>query len=140
MKHLTTISILIFLSTAVSLAQKRPKDRYLDRQDFVVTILDISDRKRVDEPVEDDQLHFRSNRMYSDHFQKTGFLRGAYAVKKEAFSGEEVLQFEAINKNSKGWSLKWEGTVFADQIEGTAIISKNGKVKQSFSFSGELDE
>jgi hypothetical protein len=97
------------------------------------------ERKRK-EPFED-ELSFRSNQAWSKVMQGADngrFLRGVYAVKKEEVMGEYIYHFQIINKNSKGMSLKWEGKVFGDQIEGSATISKKGKVKEEYTFTGML--
>ena len=70
-----------------------------------------------------------------------GFQMGEYVIsEKEEVLGEEVYHFQAINKNAKGMSLKWEGKVFGGQIEGTAIVSKKGKIKEEYAFVGTMKE
>ena len=70
-----------------------------------------------------------------------GFQPGEYVItKKEEMLGENIYHFQAINKNSKGMSLKWEGKIFGGQIEGVAVVSKKGKVKQEFLFTGFIKQ
>ena len=125
--------ILLFgFSTGFS--QRRPKDRILDKKEFTITLELQGNKKKNLKPIED-ELSFRSNKAWSSYMQSQtngGFLRGDYAVKKEEVLGEKIYVFQIINKNSKGMSLKWEGKVFGEQIEGIATISKKGKVKEEY--------
>ena len=146
MRRTLGLSVLLFgfvLIASQALAQRRPKDKILDRLAFVVTMEHQSDRKKTLEPFEE-ELSFRSNRMSSKHMRSQaggGFMLGDYAISKvEKVMDENVIHFQAINRNQKGMSLKWEGKVFGKQIEGTAIVSKNGKIKQEFTFAGARKE
>ena len=124
-------------------AQKRPKDKLLDRAKFVVTMSDQSDKKKTQEPFEE-ELSFRNNRMSTKQMRtpdRGGFQMGAYAIPKvEKIMDDAVYHFQAINKNQKGMSLKWEGKVMGGLIEGKATVSKKGKIKAEYSFSGEKEE
>lgn len=135
------ITVLISINLS-GFAQRRPKDKILHAKVFVVTIEQQQIKKKKELPPFEDELTFKSNKFTSKHMRHPdtgGFQQGEYAIsKKEELLGETVYHFEAINSNSKGMSLKWEGRVFGNQIEGTAIVSKNGKVKQEFTFSGTL--
>jgi len=132
--------IVLLVSLDWAYSQRRPQDRVLDKMEFSITLELQEEKKNKAEPIED-ELSFRSNKAWSNHLQSQangGFLRGDYAViKKEELMGEIIYHFQSINKNAKGMSLKWEGKVFGDQIEGIAIISKNGKVKEEYTFSGK---
>lgn len=146
MSQTLRLSVLLFglvLIASQTLAQRRPKDKILDRRVFVVTMEQQRDRKNKLEPFEE-ELSFRSNRMSSKHMRSQaggGFMLGDYAVSKvEKVMDENVIHFQAINKNQKGMSLKWEGKVFGGRVEGTAIVSKKGKIKQEFVFSGALKQ
>lgn len=127
----------------VAFAQKRPKDKLLDRKVFVVTMEEVSDKKKKEEPFEE-ELSFRTNKMSTIQMRSAdrgGFMMGEYAISKVEKLGEDVVyQFQAINKNQKGMSLKWEGKVLVNQIEGKATVSKNGKIKEEYTFSGALKE
>ena len=137
------VSVLVTLLAAHhSIAQSRTKDRILDKKQFTISLM-LKDDKRDAESIID-QLNFRSNKAWSDHLQSLsngGFLRGDYAIlSKEEVLGEYVYHFQIINKNAKGMSLKWDGRYFGGQVEGTAIISKRGKIKDEYTFSGSLKD
>ena len=88
----------------------------------------------------EDEMSFRSNKMGSRKMQTDeGFIKGDYIVTEVIdMDGELIIKFQAINKNAKGFSLKWEGSVFGETIEGKAFVSKKGKLKQEYFFVGEL--
>ncbi len=136
------LGLVLVFNFDTSYSQKRPKDKILDKKEFSIKLELQDDKKKKQEPIED-ELSFRSNKAWSQHMQSQangGFLRGDYAVKKEEVLGEKVYVFQIINKNAKGMSLKWEGKVFGDQIEGSATISKKGKIKEEYTFAGTLSE
>lgn len=143
MQSIVSLWLVVLISFSIGFSQKRPKDRILDKLEFSITLELKEEKKNKAETIED-ELSFRSNKAWSNHLQAQangGFLRGDYAiVKKEEVMGETIYHFQAINKNAKGMSLKWEGKVFGDQIEGVAIISKNGKIKEQYGFAGRLKE
>jgi hypothetical protein len=132
----------MMLSTSLTLAQRRPKDTVLDKKTFVVSMELQEEKKRNQEEPFEEELSFRSNKLTSKVMRMSdegGFQMGEYAIgKREVVMDEVIFHFEAINKNSKGLSLKWEGKVFGNQIEGKAIVSKNGKVKEEYVFTGSL--
>lgn len=140
----TLFTVVPMLLMAVSTyAQKRPKDKLLDRAKFVVTMTNQSDKKKTEEPFEE-ELSFRNNRMSSRQMRtpdRGSFQMGEYAISKvEKIMDEAVYHFQAINRNPKGMSLKWEGKVMGTQIEGKATVSKKGKIKEEYTFSGEMKE
>ena len=124
-------------------AQKRPKDKLLDRAKFVVLMDDQSDKKKKEEPFEE-ELSFRNNRMSTRQMRtpdRGSFQMGDYAISKvEKIMDDAVYHFQAINRNPKGMSLKWEGKVMGGRIEGKATVSKKGKIKEEYTFSGEQKE
>lgn len=144
-KKLVLATLLVVSIAVVANAQRRPKDKILDRKVFVVTMQMKSEKKRKKSPEPfETELSFRSNRVVARHMQKPdagGFQAGEYAIyEKETVLDENKYKFEGINKNSKGMSLKWNGTIYGGQIEGTAVVSKKGKVKQEFDFEGALKQ
>ena len=135
--------VMIFLVHS-SFAQRRPKDRILDRKVFVIEMELQAEKERNKEEPFEEELSFRNNKMSSKQMRMSdmgGFQMGEYVIsEKEEVLGEEVYHFQAINKNAKGMSLKWEGKVFGGQIEGTAIVSKKGKIKEEYAFVGTMKE
>lgn len=140
MKQAMILGVLLVMVVHCGAQNKKPpKDKLLDKKTFYTVIIDAG-KKKADSI--EDEVSFRSGKMGSKLMQSAeGFLKGDYAiVDKHDVDGDEILDFQGINTNSKGQSLKWEGKVFGSAIEGTATVSKNGKVKREYRFSGELKE
>ena len=141
---LLTMSVLLGTVQLCS-AQRRPKDRILDRKVFVITmeLQGKKKKKKETEPIKS-ELSFRSNKIgdtYMRHPDNWGFQKGEYGIyEKEKVLDEMRYKFEGINKNSRNMSLKWKGAIFGDKIEGTATVSKKGKVKAEYTFSGTLKQ
>jgi len=137
---LISLALGAFVS-ADALAQKIAKDRILDRKTFKVELL-LVDTKKKQEGVIEEELSFRSGKLSTLALKTTdmgGFVAGDYQIYETVdMMDEKLYRFEAINKNSKDMSLKFVGTVFGEKIEGTATVSKNGKVKEKYTFSGTL--
>jgi hypothetical protein len=137
---LMAISLLCVINT---FAQRRPKDKLLDRKVFVVIMEEQTDKKKKEEPFEE-ELSFRTNKMSTRQMRtpdRGSFQMGEYAISKvEKLMEDAVYHFQAINRNPKGMSLKWEGRVLGNQIEGKATVSKKGKIKEEYTFSGALKE
>jgi hypothetical protein len=135
--------IVLMLAFGTSWGQRRPKDKTLDRKVFVVSMEHQTTKKKKLSAFEEN-LTFRSNKVTAKHMRLSdagGFQPGEYVItKKEDMLGENIYHFQAINKNAKGMSLKWEGRVFGNQIEGVAVVSKKGKVKQEFLFTGAIKQ
>lgn len=133
-----TLSVLV---SNAALAQKVAKDRILDRKTFKVELI-LVDAKKKQEGVIEEELSFRSGKLSTLKLKSTdlgGFMAGDYQIYETVdMMDEKLYRFEAINKNAKDMSLKFVGTVFGEKIEGTATVSKNGKVKEKYTFSGTL--
>ena len=142
MRILSVFVVISVLATSVC-AQKRPKDKLLDRITFVVMMDDKSDKKKKVESFEE-ELSFRNNRMSTRQMRtpdRGSFQMGDYAISKvEKIMDDAVYHFQAINRSPKGISLKWEGKVMGSRIEGKATVSKKGKIKEEYIFSGEKKE
>jgi len=138
---------LLFATAQFGFAQRKPKDRILDKKVFTISMELESNKKKkkkkTPEPITS-ELTFRSNKLgdtYMRHPDNGGFQKGEYGIyEKEPVLDEVRYKFEGINKNGKGMSLKWKGAVFGGQIEGTATVSKKGKVKEQYVFKGALKE
>lgn len=139
----SVVVLLLAIFALPSFAQRRPKDKLLDRITFVVIMDDQSDKNKKVESFEE-ELSFRNNRMSTRQMQtpdRGSFQMGDYAISKvEKIMDDAVYHFQAINRSPKGISLKWEGKVLGSRIEGKATVSKKGKIKEEYSFSGEKKE
>ena len=130
---LITICLLI-ASTSETLAQKKVKQpKYLENKIFIIG---MNETGKKDIP---DELTFRSFKLKSNFMTtKFGFQPGAYTFEVDSSDAENpYFSFEATSTLGKE-EVKYTGTITADEIEGTASISKGGKIKKEFNFAGTL--
>jgi len=130
---LITVCFLI-ASTSVTFGQKKVKQaKYLENKVFVIG---MNETGKKDIP---DELTFRGFKLKSNLMtSKYGFQPGAYTFEADSSDVENpYFTFEAISTLEKE-EVKYTGTITGDEIEGTASISKGGKVKKEFNFEGTL--
>ena len=110
---------------------KQPK--YLENKVFVIG---MNESGKKDVP---DELTFRGFKLKSNLMtSKYGFQPGAYTFEADSSDVENpYFTFEAISTLEKE-EVKYTGIITGDEIEGTASISKGGKVKKEFNFAGTL--
>ena len=63
-----------------------------------------------------------------------------YTVTVDSSSEERAVTFDATLKNDAEEELVWNGTLKEGDVEGTVVLSKKGKVKKEYSFTGSLKQ
>ena len=132
---ITCILALSFLAARPVLAQKKEKDKELDKKVMLIEITE--EGKKKSSP---DELSFANNKMKSKMFDEKKFKADAYTVTVDSSSGEKTITFDATLKNDSEEELVWNGTLKENDVEGTAVLSKKGKVKKNYSFTGSLKQ
>ncbi len=89
--------LMLLILSASTYAQRRPKDKILDRKVFVIHLEEVSTKKKkkAAEPVES-ELSFRSNRLVARYMQSPdggGFQAGDYVI----YEKEDVLMKNATS-------------------------------------------
>lgn len=132
---------LLFISAnTVLFAQKKVKDKVLVNKVYVVELTETTGKK-VGKMVTE-ELSFKGDKLNSktmtslNHFPAAPYV--VVSVDSSATPPEVV--FTSEGKNPDGEDIKWEGTVTGDEIDGIATISKKGKVKKEYAFTGTLKE
>ena len=69
--------------------------------------------------------------------EREQFPPASCEIKIDSPSGEKIITFSAAHRNPGGSTIKWEGTVKGDTIEGTAAW-KNAQGLRTYSFTGTL--
>lgn len=131
---LLSIAFIISASTK-AVAQK--KDKLLSEKNYDIELLEQG-KKKNNEPVKD-QLLFRADKLSSNYMMREFvFTASAYTATVDSASGTKIITFSSDSKNADGDLLKWNGTITAETMEGTAIITdKKGKPKAEYSFKGQ---
>lgn len=136
-------TLLIFtLSAALTFAQKKVKDTYLHKKNYLVEVTMIGGKKQK---IFSEEIGFSSGKVKTKHMMMAdngGFVQGDYEVTKADTTGEaRTFDFKGSIKNAKDEYLMIKGTVFGDMIDGTMTweTSKH-KVKTEMTFTGNAKE
>ncbi len=123
---------ILFLSNAASPCKL--KDEVLNGKTF--TVLTFEGGKRNAAPIVD-ELFFKSDKLKSKILAaENKFTPSTYTI-TEAISSTQV-SFDCESKNADDEILHWTGTITGEEIEGVATLSRKGKVKKQYAFSGNL--
>lgn len=132
---ITLILALSFITTGTLPAQKKEKDKELDKKVLLIELSEEGKKKATP-----DELSFSNNKMKSKFFDEKGFKADAYTVSVDSTAEEKTVTFEATLKSSSEEELVWTGTWKGKDVEGTAVLSKKGKVKKEYTFSGTVKQ
>ncbi len=132
--------ILIGMLAAVSInlfAQKKEKDKVLVNKIYTIELTETGGKK-AGKPVSD-EISFKDDKLKSKFMaSENKFPASAYTVSVDSASNPKTITFQSDSKNPDGEELKCNGTITDEAIAGTAVISKKGKTKKEYSFSGNL--
>ena len=119
-------------------AQKKVKDKVLANKVFVVELSETTNKK-VGKTVTE-EISFKSEKLNSKTMtSQNHFPAALYEVTDvDTSSTPATISFTSEGKNQDGEDVKWEGTVTGPDIEGTAIISRKGKTKKEYAYTGSL--
>ncbi|MBI4947110.1 MAG: hypothetical protein HY840_12000 [Bacteroidetes bacterium] len=132
---LSALTIAFFSVHANAFAQKKEKDKVLANKVYTIDLTETGSKK-TPKP-ESDEISFKGDKLNSKFMSSEYKFSGAtYTVSVDSSSESKEITFECLSKNPDGEELKWDVTITDDAIEGTAVISKKGKTKKEYSFSG----
>lgn len=134
---LSVLTAVVFAFSTVTFAQKKEKDKVLAYKTYTVEMTETTAKKAG--KIEADEISFKNEKLNSKFMiSQNHFPAATYTVSVDSSSGSKDISFQSEGKSPDGEEIKWEGTVTDDAIEGTAVISKKGKTKKAYSFSGNL--
>lgn len=81
-----------------------------------------------------DELIFRDGTFDSVACHQYGFSAAPYTALEGPEGG---LTFRSVTSSTEG-TMRWNGTVKGDQIQGTAVVNESGKEPVYYSYSGSL--
>ena len=130
-KQLLILSVSLFLG-ANSFAQKRVKGP-LDGRIYSITLTE--EGKKKPEEIKDD-VSLINGKLKSNFMTQASFLQTDYQFEIDSTEETPTIKFTAESKTESQQRFSWEGTVDGDDVTGTAVIHKKGKVVHSYSFTG----
>jgi uncharacterized protein (TIGR03067 family) len=120
-------------------APKKEKDKFLANKVFTIDLTETGGKK-TPKP-ESDEISFKGEKMSSKFMtQEYKFPSSAYTVTVDSSASPKTITFQSLGKNPDEEEIKWDGTITDDAVEGTVVITKKGKTKKEYSFSGTLKE
>lgn len=135
MKKVIQFCIALALVSGTAAAQKKEKvpPGPLDKKTYTCDVTE--DGKKKPETVKDD-LKFASGKFSCKMLMSEGFQATPYEAVFDSSASPITCTFTAEATGEKELVFKWEGTITEDGVEGTAVLSKKGKTKKSYTFTG----
>ena len=144
-KILFAFATLLLFATNIT-AQKVKKEKVLDGINYEITIVEEM-TKKVTKPIPD-LIKFKSGKLSSKYMEdKFTFSKGDFTYVIDSSDVEnKKIHFNCDMVNEMNETLKWDGDIEEDLIEGKMIWLKFDKktkadvIKKSFSFNGGIQK
>jgi hypothetical protein len=133
-KNLFIAIAFIGVSSVFAQAQKKVKSP-LDNRIYTLTLAPEGEKKA--EPVKDECSFLPGGKFKSTFLLTAGFQQTDYEYEVDSTSGSPVIKFMVEAKNENQERFSWEGNVNGDDISGTAIIRKKGKIQHTYNMQGK---
>jgi hypothetical protein len=132
MKKIAVLSFAVF--TAFSGFSQAKKKSPIDGRIYSVVLTPEGEKKP--EPVKED-ISFALGKIKSPFMTNAGFQQADYEYEVDTTSGTQVVKFTVEAKNAETQErFSWEGTIEGDNISGSAVIRKKGKIVKNYAMSG----
>src|SRR3989344_5088056 len=134
MKKLTFL-LLLSAFAMVGFAQAKKKHP-LSGRIYAITLTEESDKKKKPEPISDNMSFLAGEKFNTNFMFQAQFPQSDYQSETDTTSGTPIYIFTVEAKNADEGRFSWEGQVEGDNISGTAIIRKKGKIIHTYTFTG----
>jgi hypothetical protein len=124
---------LITLSSINVFAQAKKTKSPIDGRIYTITLTEEGKKKA--DPIKD-EASFLAGKFKSNYLVQAEFMQTDYDYEIDSTSGKPVYKFTVEAKTDNNERFSWEGTVDGDDVSGTAIIRKKGKIQHSYTFTG----
>lgn len=135
-----SLMVLSLITTAEKAsAQKKSPDKILANKTYTVELV-LQGKKGPGDAMAD-EISFKSDKITCKTMKDEYEVNPTpYTVTVDSAATDGVeISFESEGKNNSDETLKWEGTIKGEAIEGTAVVTnKKGKVKAEITFTGTL--
>lgn len=133
MKKVVLLAVITVSSLNV-FSQAKKKKSPLDGRIYAIVLTEDSEKKKA-EPVKDDISFLPGGKFKSNYMLQAQFPQADYEYEVDSTSGNAV-KFTVEAKTADQGRFSWEGSIEGDNISGTAIIRKKGKIIHSYTFTG----
>jgi hypothetical protein len=125
----------IALLTGSSLfAQAKKVKSPLDNRIYTVTLTPEGEKKA--EPQKDELSFLPGGKFKSTFLLTAGFQQTDYEYEVDSTAGFPVIKFTVEAKNENQERFSWEGSIEGDNLTGTSIIRKKGKIQHTYNITG----
>lgn len=131
------IALLLFVCTLSTLGFSQAKKKSpIDGRIYSITLTEESDKKKKPEPIKDDMTFIAVGKFKSNYMMQAQFPQSEYEFEVDSTTTPVTMKFTVESKNGDEGRFSWEGTIEGDNVTGTAIIRKKGKIIHSYTFTG----
>lgn len=131
----TALFILLSVFSFSGFAQAKKKHP-LSGRIYAITLIEESDKKKKPEPINDNVSFLAGEKFNTNFMFQAQFPQSDYQCETDTSSGTPIYKFTVESKNADEGRFSWEGQVEGDNISGTAIIRKKGKIIHTYNFTG----
>ena len=125
--------LLIATSSITGFAQAKKKSP-IDGRIYAITLTEEG-KKKV-EPIKDDMTFIAVGKFKSNYLIQAQFPQSDYEYEVDSTASPVAIKFTVESKDADNGRFSWEGTIEGDNVSGTAIIRKKGKIVHSYTFTG----
>jgi hypothetical protein len=128
---------LIALSTTPAFAQAEKKKKSpFDGRVYALSIQEEKEGKKKPDPLREDLTFVPVCKAKCQMMMEAGFAQVDYEYETDSTTTPVSYKFTIEAKDADNTRFSWEGTISGDNIEGTAILRKKGKIQHSYNFTG----
>jgi hypothetical protein len=131
MKKILLVCIITWTGLAV-FAQAKKKSP-IDGRIYSLTLTPEGEKKAE---AMKDEASFALGKFKSTFLMQAGFTQTDYDFEVDSTSGNEIIKFTVEAKNENQERFSWDARLEGDQITGTAIIRKKGKIMHTYAITG----
>ena len=129
------IAFVLFISSfgLTSFAQAKKKSPVDGR---IYAIMMTEEGKKKAEPFSDNMTFMPASKFKSNFMSQAQFPQAEYDYEVDSTTSPVSIKFSVESKNADEGRFSWEGSIEGDNISGTAIIRKKGKIIHTYTFTG----
>jgi hypothetical protein len=132
MKKIALLTLLTISSFTV-FAQAKKKSP-IDGRIYAITLTEEGKKKA--EPIKDDMTFVAVGKFKTNYMVQAQFPQSEYEYEVDSTTSPVSIKFTVEAKDSDNGRFSWEGVIEGDNVTGTAIIRKKGKIVHSYTFAG----
>ncbi len=132
MKKIVLLSLLA-ISNMTAFAQAKKKSP-IDGRIYAITLTEEGKKKA--EPIKDDMTFIAVGKFKTNYMMQAQFSQSEYEYEIDSTASPVAIKFTVESKDADNGRFSWEGTIEGDNVTGTAIIRKKGKIIHSYTFTG----